>query len=117
MVSVKDLRDALLVLDIKTEYSNYCEKRYEESPEDEIAEMEFDRSYREETEAFNKAENVLSQMIGCDGATANLLLRKYRTDIDKVIERWTKDRKGDYGDLRAIVPFSDISPGTGVKSV
>lgn len=115
--TVNELREALLILDTKTHYADYCENRYSESPQDLVAEMEFDRAYKEEHEAFNKAKDVLSRMIGCDGATANRLLRKNRTDIDKVIERWVKDRRGNYADLRAIIQQPDISPLTDTKPV
>jgi hypothetical protein len=49
---IKALKDALVVLDAKSAYADFCDNQYAANPEDENAEAAFDAAYTDEMTAF-----------------------------------------------------------------
>lgn len=85
---IKALKDALVVLDAKIAYADFCDKQYAANPEDENAEAAFDAAYTDEMTAFSAVVDILVDLLGIDKKTAATMLKTKRDRIDDLLKRW-----------------------------
>lgn len=85
---IKALKDALVVLDAKIAYADFCDKQFDANPEDENAEAAFDAAYTDEMNAFSAVVDILVDLLGIDKKTASTMLKTKRDRIDDLLKRW-----------------------------
>lgn len=85
---IKALKDALVVLDAKSAYADFCDKQCDANPEDENADAAFDAAYTDEMTAFSAAVDILVDLLGIDKKTASTMLKTKRDRIDDLLKRW-----------------------------
>jgi hypothetical protein len=85
---IKALKDALVVLDAKSAYADFCDKQFDANPEDENAEAAFDAAYTDEMTAFSAVVDILVDLLGIDKKTASTMLKTKRDRIDDLLKRW-----------------------------
>lgn len=83
---IKALKDALVVLDAKSAYADFCDKQCDANTEDENADAAFDAAYTDEMTAFSAVVDILVDLLGIDKKTASTMLKTKRDRIDDLLK-------------------------------
>jgi hypothetical protein len=82
---MKELRKLINELEAAEEKANKADAAWEQDPENENLEKEFDAAYKKEWAAFKKLRNEIQKLTGCESQTASEMIRGYRDEIKRMI--------------------------------
>lgn len=89
--TMRQLLEALVVLEAKEGWADICETQYEKNPDDPKAEAAFEEAYQDEMDAFNNARDLLIKL-GVNRSLAGTVLRAKRDDVKRIMKQWRKER-------------------------
>ena len=82
---MKELRKLINELEAAEEKANKADAAWEQDPENENLEKEFDEAYKAEWTAFKKLRNEIQKLTGCGSQTASEMIRGHRDEIKRMI--------------------------------
>lgn len=82
---MKELKKLINELEAAEEKANKADTAWEQDPENENLEKEFDEAYKKEWAAFKKLRNEIQKLTGCGSHTASEMIRGHRNEIKKML--------------------------------